>query len=171
MRKLLLLGAAMLVASPILAQPAGRVDGPAYDAPMPGPSAEDGEWEDEDYQGEDRGRMAPPVVHPGQVEAMGGAMDRLLGAVLNLPIGGIAAAVDPYGRSNVPPGATVRDMATRDDPYAEQKLRAGIRGATRGVGAMSQALARVMPELERTIEQVEREVEAAVDAAEPRRPY
>ena len=172
MRKLLLLCAAMIVAAPVLAQPVGRDDDPAYDVPLPGPSDEEA-WEDEDYGDEDfgyedRGGLAPPIVHPGQIEAMGGAMDRLLGAVMNLPIGGIAAAMDPYGRGNIPPGATVRDMATRDDPFAEQKMRAGIRGATRGVGAMSQALARVMPVLERTIDEFGREVEAAVEQAEPR---
>jgi undecaprenyl-diphosphatase len=111
----------------------------------------------------DQGRGAPPIVQPGQVEAMGGAMDRLVGAVMSLPIGGIAAAVDPYNRGGIHPNATVRDMATRDDPYAEERMRAGIRGATRGVGAMGQALARAMPVLERSIREVEREMEAAMD--------
>jgi hypothetical protein len=113
-----------------------------------------------------RGRAAPPILNPGQVQVMGGAIDRLLGAVMDLPIGGIAAALDPYGRSRHDPRTTVRDMATRDDPYAEARIRAGVRGAARGVGAMSQALARVMPELERSIDEVGREIEAAMDEAD-----
>jgi hypothetical protein len=50
-------------------------------------------------------------------------------------------------------------------------MRAGIQGATRGIGAMSGALARMMPVLERSIAEVGREVEAAMDAADrgPRR--
>jgi hypothetical protein len=170
MRKLLFLGAALFAAAPIMAQPSASDEAAAYDAPLPEAMEDDEDWEDEDYEGQDRDHLPPPVIHPGQVEAMGGAMDRLLGAVLNLPIGGIAAAVDPYNRERIPPGATVGDMARRDDPYAEQRLRAGIRGATRGVGAMSHALARMMPVLERSFEQVERELEAAMDQADGR-PY
>jgi len=166
MRKLLFLGAAMLIAAPAAAQPAASVDDARYEAPLPQAMGDDEDWDEEDYDRYREEQAAPPVLHPGQVEAMGGAMDRLLGAVLDLPIGGIAAAIDPYNRGRIPPGATVRDMASRDDPYAEQRLRAGIRGATRGVGAMSQALARVMPVLERSIEQVEREMEAAIDQAD-----
>lgn len=171
MRKLLFLGAALIAAAPVLAQPAGRGNDRAYDVPMPEAMADEEEWDEEDDGRYEQDRIAPPVMHPGQVEAMGGAMDRLLGAVMSLPIGGIAAAVDPYNRGGIHPNATVRDMANRDDPYAEQRMRAGIRGATRGVGAMSQALARVMPELERSIEQVGREMEAAIDQADrgPRR--
>ncbi len=162
MRKLLFLGAAMLVAAPLAAQPAAYDDGARYDAPMPQAMADDEDWDEEDYDRYEQDAVAAPVLHPGQVEAMGGAMDRLLGAIMNLPIGGIAAAVDPYNHGRIPPGTTVRDMASRDDPFAEQRLRAGIRGATRGVGAMSHALAQMMPVLERSIEQVEREMEAAI---------
>ncbi len=160
MRKLLFIGAAMLAASPVVAQPADYDDAPAYDTRAPGP--EDEAWDEEDFDRDEQDGLAPPVMHPGQIEAMGGAMDRLLGAIMNLPIGGIAAALDPYNRGGVHPNATVRDMATRDDPYAERRLRAGIRGATRGVGAMSHALARMMPVLERSIELVAREMVAAI---------
>jgi hypothetical protein len=181
MRKLLLIGAAMLMAAPLAAQPAAYDDDPAYDAPLPEAMADDEDWDSRDYDRQDDNRQdygrpnydqdeldeaGPPVLHPGQVQAMGGAMDRLLRAVMDLPIGGIAAAVDPYGRSRYHPGATVRDMATRDDPYAEARMRAGIRGATRGVGAMSQAIARMMPVLQRSIDEVGREIEGAMDEAD-----
>jgi hypothetical protein len=174
MRKLLLIGAAMLVAAPLAAQPAAY--DPAYDAPLPEAMGDDEDYDRQDYDRQDydrqdydqqdRDEAGPPVLHPGQVRAMGGAMDRLLGAVMDLPIGGIAAAVDPHGRGGYHPGATVRDMATRDDPYAEARLRAGIRGATRGVGAMSQALARMIPVLQRSIDEVGREIEGAMDEAD-----
>jgi hypothetical protein len=124
------------------------------------------DYDRQDYGRQDRREAGPPVLHPGQARAMAGAMDRLLGAVLDLPIGGIAAAVDPYGRGGYHPGATVRDMATRDDPYAEARMRAGIRGATRGVGAMSEALTRMMPVLQRSIDEVGREIAGAMDEAD-----
>jgi len=155
MRKLLILGAAAAaLAVPAFAQP------PAYD--------EDDYAYEEEVEGPE---PAPVLPHPGEVREIAGAMDRLVGAVMDLPIGGIARAVDPYGANSVPPGATVRDMATRDDPYAEARIRAGIHGATRGVGAMSEALARAMPVLQRSIEQVSRDMEAAIDQADIGRPY
>lgn len=165
MRKLLFIGAAVLVAAPVLAQPTAYEADDAYEAPLPEAMEDDEDWDAREHD-EDQDGLAPPVIHPGQVQAMGGAMDRLLGAVLDLPIGGIAAAVDPYNRGGIHPRATVRDMATRDDPYAEARMRAGIRGATRGVGAMSQAIARMMPVLQRSFDEVGREIEAAMDQAD-----
>jgi len=156
MRKMLILGAALLAAAPLAAQPGRYDERPVTRAPADG----------EDWGQEDFGRGAPPVLDPRQMQAMAGAIDRLLGAVMDLPIGGIAAAVDPHNRGGYHPGATVRDMATRDDPHAEARMRAGIHGATRGIGAMSQALTRVMPVLERSLAEVGREIEAAIDAAD-----
>ncbi len=166
MRKLLILGAALIVAVPVIAQP-------RYE-PRPAPDQEvvyDEDVADDEVYDEPAGPPAAVLPHPGEVREIAGAMDRLLAAVMDLPIGGIARAVDPYGTSNVPPGATVRDMATRDDPYAEQRIRAGIQGATRGVGAMSEALARAMPVLQRSFEQVSRDLERAMDEVDAGRPY
>jgi len=160
MRKLLILGAALIVAVPAIAQP-DYDDRPAPDEDV----AYEEEWE------EPAEPPAPVLPHPGEVREIAGAMDRLVGAVMDLPIGGIARAVDPYGASNVPPGATVRDMATRDDPYAEARIRGGIQGATRGVGAMSEALARAVPVLQRSFEQVSRDLERAMDEVDAGRPY
>jgi hypothetical protein len=190
MRKLLLIGAAVLVAAPVIAQPSASPD-TAYQAPLPEAMSDDEQWDAPDYDrrdydprdydrqdyARDERHRGAPMLDQRQVQAMAGAMERLIGAVMDLPIGGIAAAVDPYGRGGYHPGATVRDMATRDDPYAEQRMRAGIRGAGRSVGVMSRALERVMPELERSLDQVGREIEAAMEEsdlggrerAEPRR--
>lgn len=145
MRKLIIAGAALFAAAPALAQP------PAYD--------DDYEVRDErPLDARDVGRMAI-------------AMDRMVGAIMDLPVGGIAAAVDPLGRGGVHPRDTVRDLAERDDPYAEQRIRAGIRGTARGVGAMSESFARMLPVLRRSIDEMSRSVEAAMDEAAYRDPY
>jgi len=150
MRKFLILGAALLAAVPAFAQP------PVYDEE---PVYEEGLDEAE-----------PVRVDPRQLQAMGGVMDRLVGAVMDLPIGGIVAAVDPLGRGEHRRGDTVRDMATRDDPYAEERLRSGIRGATRSVGVMSGALARMLPVLERSLREMEHSFEEAIDEVRDERP-
>jgi hypothetical protein len=141
MRKLLITGALLLTAAPALAQP----------------PASDDEWAPDE---------AEMSVDPRAIHEMAQSMERLLGAVMDLPIGGIAAAVDPLGRSGYRPGDTVRDMATRDDPYAEERLRAGIAGSTRSFSAMSQALARMMPTLRRSMEEVRRSVEEAIEESD-----
>lgn len=145
MRKLIIAGAALFAPAPALAQP------PAYDDDY------DGRYE-RPLEVRDIGRMAI-------------AMDRMVGAIMDLPVGGIAAAVDPLGRGGVHPRDTVRDLAERDDPYAEQRIRAGIRSTARGVGAMSESFARMLPVLRRSIDEMSRSVEAAMDEAAYRDPY
>jgi hypothetical protein len=175
MRKLLIIGGAVLFAAvPVLAQP------PAVEPPPPTDRADDegrGRGDDRIHEDErdydDAADYAPldeelaAVADPREVARMGVAMDRLLGAVMDLPIGGIVEAVDPYGRSGYRRGDTVRDMASRDDHYFEERLRAGIRGSTRSVAVMSRALARMMPVMQESIREVERSVEEALDESRP----
>lgn len=145
MRTFIIAGAALFAAAPALAQP------PVYE--------DDYEVRDErPLDARDVGRMAQ-------------AMDRMVGAIMDLPVGGIAAAVDPLGRGGVHPRDTVRDLAERDDPYAEQRIRAGIRGTAHGIGAMTESFARMLPVLRRSIDEMSRSVEAAMDEAEDRDPY
>jgi hypothetical protein len=156
MRKLLLLGAALCIASPFLAQPGALAQPPVYD--------------DEPVYEEDGDEDEPVRIDPRQMRAMGAVMDRLIGAVMDIPVGGIAEAVDPLGRSGYRRGDTVRDMAERDDPHVEERLRAGVHGTTRSMTAMSEALTRMMPVLQRSLRDVERSFEEAMDEADlPRR--
>ena len=141
MRKFLITTAALIAVAPVAAQP------PAYD------------------EGWDEPEVAV-TVDPADIGHMAQAMDRLLGAVMDLPIGGIAAALDPLGRGGVYPGDTVRDLATRDDPAAEARIRAGIRGAARGVGAMSEAFARMLPMLQRSFEEMSVSLREAIEEVE-----
>lgn len=142
MRKLIIAGAALLAATPVLAQP--------------------------DY--DDALEPAPAPLAPQDIGRVAGAMERMVGAILDLPVGGIAAVIDPLGRGGIYPGDTVGDLASRDDPYAEARIRAGIRGTARGVGAMSEAFARMVPVLQRSIDEMSRDVEAAMEEVE-REPY
>lgn len=145
MRKLIIAGAALAAAAPALAQPGAYYDD--YDARYERP-----------LDTRDIGRVAT-------------AMDRMVGAILDLPVGGIAAAVDPLGRGGVHPRDTVRDLAERDDPYAEQRIRAGIRGTARGVGVMTESFARMLPVLRRSLDEMSRSFEDAMDEADYRDPY
>jgi hypothetical protein len=95
-----------------------------------------------------------------QVEDIAFAMDRVLGAVLDVDVGPIADALDPYGRHRAYRGGprTVRDMAGRDDPYFEDRMRHSLYGVTAGMGGMMEALAAVAPVMRRSLAELERNV-------------
>jgi hypothetical protein len=157
MRKILFAGAALALAAPAVAQqPVASATGydDAYEA-----EADRGY---DDYVTDDRGEA--PVLDGRDVAEMGQTMDRLVGAVMDLPIGGIVAAVDPEGRSAHRRNETVRDMATRGDPEAEARIRGGIHASTAGIGAMSEALAQMMPVFRRSMEEMERSMDRAMRA-------
>lgn len=142
----------MIVAVAALALPAAAA---AQQPPAP-PSGYDGYAED--------ARDEAPLLDQREIADMAQSMDRLVGAVMDLPIGGIMAAVDPEGRRGHRPDETVRDMATRDDPDAEARIRGGIQASTAGIGAMSQALAQMMPVFRRSMEEMERSMDRAMRA-------
>lgn len=150
MRNLILAAGAAALMSPALAQNPDPVPPPVhYGAPS--------------YGEEAGARVARALPHPGEIAEMGYAMDRVLGAVMDLDVGPIADAVDPYRRyapHNAP--RTLRDMAGRDDPYFEDRMRRDVYGVTAGMGAMVETLAALAPVLGRSIEDLQRNVDAAI---------
>lgn len=152
MRKMLVAGAAFALAAPALAQQPPVGPAPVYD--------EAAEVAADSYVADARDEA--PVIDQRAVADMAQTMDRLVGAVMDLPIGGIVAAVDPEGRRGHRRDETVRDMATRDDPHAEARIRGGIHASTAGIGAMSQALAQMMPVFRRSMEEMERHMDRAM---------
>ena len=106
-------------------------------------------------------RALPPAE---QVEAMAPAMDRALGALLEVDVGPIIDAADPwhrhpgYGR----PGRTLGELARRDDPHFDDRLRASLYGATADVGRMMGAFAAAAPALARSLREIERALDAAI---------
>src|SRR3712207_8743914 len=84
---------------------------------------------------DDIARAVPPAE---EVEAMAPALDRSVGALMNVDVGPILDAADPmrrrrdYGR----PSRTVGALAGRDDPYFEERVRSSIYGATADMSRM-----------------------------------
>ncbi len=108
---------------------------------------------------------------PGEIRDMGVAMDRMIGALMTIDVGPIMDAADlqrrnpDYGR----PGRTLGDMGRRDDPYFDQRVRAGVHGAAEGLEQMVGAFATVAPQLQRSIEEMSRSIEGAMRSV-PRGP-
>ena len=129
-----------LAASPALAQPADPIE--------------------DDIQG-----ALPP---PEQIEAMAPALDRALGALLEVDVGPIIDAADPNRRraDHGRPGRTLGALGRRDDPYFEDRLRASVHGATADTARMMAAFAAMTPALARSLRELERAVEGAIDTYE-----
>jgi hypothetical protein len=106
---------------------------------------------------------------PGEIQEMGVAMDRMIGALLTIDVGPIMDAADPqrrnpdYGR----PGRTLGEMGRRDDPYFDQRVRAGVHGAANGLQQMVGAFATVAPQMQRSIEEMSRSIEDAMRSVPP----
>lgn len=121
--------------------------------------------------GADVARAIPPAA---EVEAMGDAVDQVVGAVMNMPVGPIVDAIDaadPNGRRDrrsYPSDATVGDMAGRDDPYFEDRLRDSIQRNSVNMGRAMEQIAIAAPALRRALGEVERSVERSIDESRER---
>jgi hypothetical protein len=100
-----------------------------------------------------------------EIESMAPAIDRVTGALLNVDVGGIIDAADPYahrpgyGR----PGRTVGALARRHDPAFDARLHASIYGGTARAAQMMDAFAAAMPALRQSLDQARAGIAAAID--------
>jgi len=90
------------------------------------------------------------------------ALDRMVDALLDVRVGPLADAIDPERRAAPRRrDETLRDMASRDDPYFEQRMRGSIAAMRESAGAMMAQLAALAPVLRETMADFERQVDEA----------
>lgn len=135
MRKLIIAMTALAAAAPLAAQP----------NPHP---------RDRDIVG--------ALPHPGEIDAIGRTMGDVTDAILDVDIGPVVDAVE--GRRHDPRRhrETLGDIASRDDPYARERIRDDIGLATVGLGAAMEQLAVLTPVFRRSIEDAARRMEDAI---------
>lgn len=106
---------------------------------------------------------------PGEIAAMGSALERMTDALLGLDVGPVLDAADPDRRrvDHGRPGRTLRDLGERGDPAFEQRLRANVRGTTAGLAGMVEAFRTLTPVLRRSLDAVAAEVEDAMRLVPP----
>src|SRR5688572_17790698 len=107
-----------------------------------------------DPRDEEMVRRLPP---PGEIEELGDRLGRVADAVMDVPVGPVIDAVDPYRRHRRHREETLGDIASRDDPYARERIRGSIGAATYGLEAAIRQLAILTPVLRRSIEDAEPE--------------
>lgn len=104
--------------------------------------------------------IARSIPHPSEIDAVAVTMDRVLGAMMNVPVGDLANAVDPYRREH--PGTTIGDLGRRDDPWFEERMRGSVYDVTDGLGDMATQVAIIAPILRRSLADLERNLDAAI---------
>jgi hypothetical protein len=110
------------------------------------------------------------LPHPGEIHAMGETLSRVTDALMDVEVGPVVDAVDPARRLHRRHhDETLGDIASRDDPYARERMHDSIAAATIGIGAMVDQLAVMTPVLRRSIEDSRRRVEDAIRDGRERR--
>ncbi len=144
MRKLIIAMTALAAAAPAFAQP-------HYDP-----------------RDEDIVRRLPP---PHEVERIGDSLGRATDALMDVDIGPVVDALDPYHRRYRRGPQTIGDLAGRRDPYARERIRGQIGAVTVGLGAAVEQMAVMTPILRRSLEDATRRMEDAIARGRYARPY
>jgi hypothetical protein len=140
-RKPLLFSALMVLAAPALAERAHDRDDADIAAALPPPEA---------------------------VEQTGEAMQRMLDAMMDIRVGPLLDAVDPARpRHRGSRDDTLGEMASRDDPYFEERMDRTVDAVTVGMGEMMARMAALAPVLRDTMEDVEQRIDDAMGDLPP----
>jgi hypothetical protein len=114
---------------------------------------------------------APAAAQPQRpsekIQDYAPAIDRTADALLNLDLGPLLDAADPYHRAHH--SRTLRDMARRNDPDFERRMHATIYGGAATMGRYADAFAAAQPAMRRALTQFERDMAAAMAAPPPPR--
>jgi len=151
MRKLILAASLLAFAAPALAQPP-RHD-PRYDSRY-------------DRRDEALQRRIPSGY---EIDRLGEMLARVTDAMMDVDIGPVADAVDPYRHGRRYGRETLGDLASRRDPYARERMQDEIRATTAGLGAAAEQAAIAAPEIRRSIEDSARRIDRAMRDGRDRR--
>ncbi len=116
-------------------------------------------------------RLIESLPSSEDVEDIAPVIDRSVDTMLDLDVGPMIDAVDPYARrpGYGRPGRTLRRMGRARDPYFEARIRDSIYGSTAQIGRMMDSLAVAAPAMRRSLFEMQRGIAAAVDDYHRRR--
>jgi hypothetical protein len=146
MRKILIIGPLLLVATPALAQSA------------PPPASV---------------RVPDVLTDPATAEKIANAAQALSDALLDLPVGQVQAAIEGRRATAAEKRMTVRDMARKDDPNFDRDVQRQIAQTgpmiRQGMNALADAIPVVMQSLDQAQKAIERAAANMPDPTYPRR--
>ena len=103
-----------------------------------------------------------PTPRGDEARAMAPAIAGAADAMLELDVGPLIDVADPWRRHPRAGRRTLREIARRDDPYFDHRLRAQIYGTTAAIAGMLDAFTAAEPALRRSMIEMERNVHIAV---------
>jgi hypothetical protein len=136
MRKLIIAASALAFALPAAAQPSVEVH-------------------DEE--------IARALPKRGEIEAIGATIGAVTEAILNTPVGPLREAVEGRPLPGRERHETLGDLASRDDPYARERIRDDVATAAAGLGVAVEQFAVVAPVLRRSLEDAVRRMDEAME--------
>jgi hypothetical protein len=107
---------------------------------------------------------AQPPRPSDEIRDYAPALDRTTEALLDVDLGPLLDALDPY-RPHY--DRTLRDVARRGDPDFDRRMRASIYRNTARIGRTADAMAAAAPALRRAVDQIQRDMDAAINASPP----
>lgn len=121
---------------------------------------------------------ARPLPSSRDIAAMAPVLDRMMGALLDVDVGPVVDAVDPYARhpGYGRPGRSLGALGRSRDPYFDRRWRDALYGSTAEIGVMMDSFTAAAPALRRSLREVENSIAGAIDdyrarRADPRAPY
>ena len=103
--------------------------------------------------------LVEALPHPYEVEEMGERLGDAVGALADVPIGGLLNAIDPTARAH--PGTRIGDIAGRDDPQFRERMQDQVAGMSLKMADMARGMAVAAPALRRTLDELERSLAGA----------
>jgi hypothetical protein len=135
MRSLIALAAVALIAAPAAAAPG-----------------------DEDY------KIPPQLTDPAMAETLGKMLASMTKVMMDMPVGGLQAAVEGREATEAEKRRTVRDMAGRD-PDFERRVETQVAQAVPRMQSTMKAMASSMPGMMKALEKAAEDMEAGIDRA------
>lgn len=160
-----------LLAAPAFAQNGEIVFVPGTGAAVDMGSSEPTAFADNNDNAGDINDIAEKLANPAVQEGVATVVERMTGAMMHMPVGHIAEAIETARpgtvKRSIRRDATVADLAGRDAEYLPEELGARSREAMGMMSGFARAFAVMMPEFERIGREMEESFKAA--KAEARR--
>ena len=103
--------------------------------------------------------LVEALPHPDEVEEMGDRLGAAVGAIADVPIGGLINAIDPRARAH--PGTRLGDIAGRDDPHFRERMQDEVAGLSLKMADMARGMAVAAPALRRSLDELQRNLAGA----------
>ncbi|WP_309662660.1 hypothetical protein [Sphingomonas sp.] len=105
--------------------------------------------------------VPPELTDPAMADRLGGMMQALSKAFLNLPVGEIEAAAEGRPATRADRNRTIGDLGRQHDPNFEQHLDRDIEASRGAVQASMKAFTAALPAVTRSIAEARRAIEQA----------